>query len=240
MEGFVSGFLDFLPTLWEGVLYTLVLTVLGAALSLVLSFVFGLMALSPAVWMRFISRVVVEFFRGTSLLVQLFWLFFVLPFFGVQLIPIATGVVALGLNYGAYGSEVVRGAINAVPRAQWEATVALNMGRMQRMRRVILPQAVVGMIPPFGNWLIQLLKGSALVSAIGLSDITFEALSYRSATGDTIIAFGAALIVYFILAQACAFGMRLLERRAKRGIGQEPDSGMLSSALSRFSGTGAT
>ncbi|MGH3344953.1 MAG: ectoine/hydroxyectoine ABC transporter permease subunit EhuC [Carbonactinosporaceae bacterium] len=240
MEGFVSGFLDFLPTLWEGILYTLVLTVLGAALSLLLSFVFGLMALSPAMWVRFVSRVVVEFFRGTSLLVQLFWLFFVLPFFGVQLIPIATGVVALGLNYGAYGSEVVRGAINAVPRAQWEATVALNMGRAQRMRRVILPQAIVGMIPPFGNWLIQLLKGSALVSAIGLTDITFEALKYRSATGDTIVAFGAALIVYFILAQLCAFGMRLLERRAKRGIGQQPEGGLLGSTLDRFRGMEVT
>ncbi|MQA84595.1 MAG: ectoine/hydroxyectoine ABC transporter permease subunit EhuC [Streptosporangiales bacterium] len=220
MSGFLSQFGEALPFFAQGVVITLELTILGAALSVVISFIFGLMALSQSVGVRFVSRVFVEFFRGTSLLVQMFWLFFALPLAGIQLVPVATGVIALGLNYGAYGSEVVRGGINAIPRAQWEATIALNMGRVQRMRRVILPQAVVGMIPPFGNWLIQLLKGTALVSLIGLADLTFETQAFRDATGNTVVAFTGALIIYFILAQIFAVLMSLLERRSKASIGQ--------------------
>lgn len=222
MIEFFANLVGSVPFFMRGIGVTLVLTILGAVLSLVLSFVFGLMALSPAMPVRFVSRVIVEFFRGTSLLVQLFWLFYALPLLGVQLHPIAAGVVALGLNYGAYGSEVVRGAINAVPRAQWEATTALNLGRVQRMRRVILPQAVVGMIPPFGNWLIQLLKGTALVSLIGLADLTFQTEAYRD-IGGTVVAFTGALIIYFIIAQVFAFLMTLLERWAKSSIGQPPE-----------------
>lgn len=221
MSDFFSQFADALPYFRQGIIVTLVLTLAGAALSLVVSFVFGLMALSPAVGVRFASRVFVEFFRGTSLVVQLFWLFYALPLLGIRLNPpIVVGIVALGLNYGAYGSEVVRGAINALPRAQWEATTALNLGRVRRMRRVILPQAIVGMIPPFGNWLIQLLKGSALVFLIGISDLTQNVFDYRSVTGNTLVAFSAALIIYFVLAQFFAFIMTLLERRAKASIGQ--------------------
>lgn len=234
MGAFFSNLLGAWPFFAEGIIVTLELTILGAALSLVVSFVFGLMALSPSVAPRFVSRVFVEFFRGTSLLVQLFWLFFALPLLGIRLYPLVAGVVALGLNYGAYGSEVVRGAINAIPRAQWEATVALNMGRVQRMRRVILPQAIVGMIPPFGNWLIQLLKGTALVSLIGLADLTFQTQAYRSATGNTAAAFVGALIVYFIIAQIFAIIMSLLERWAKSSIGQAPERGGLLAGLSRW------
>src|SRR3546814_959292 len=89
-----------------------------------------------------------DLFRGTSALVQLFWLFFVLPHFGLTPEPLTVAVAALGLNVGAYGAEVVRGAIDAVPRGQWEATIALNMSRMEALRRIILPPAVVAMIPP--------------------------------------------------------------------------------------------
>lgn len=220
MSGFLSDFVATLPYFLQGVQITVLLTVLGAGLSLVISFVFGLAALSPATPVRFVSRVFVEFFRGTSLVVQLFWLFYALPLLGIRLFPIAAGVLALGLNYGAYGSEVVRGAINAVPRAQWEATTALNLGRVQRMRRVILPQAIVGMIPPFGNWLIQLLKGTALVSLIGLADLTFQTEAYRDSTGNTLVAFTAALVIYFVIAQVFVFIMGLFERWAKASIGQ--------------------
>lgn len=224
MTEFFSQLVGAMPYFRQGIVTTLILTILGAALALVVSFVFGLMALSPAVGTRFVSRVFVEFFRGTSLLVQILWLFYALPLVsGIRLYPLAAGVLALGLNYGAYGSEVVRGAINAVPRTQWEATTAINMGRVQRMRRVILPQAIVGMIPPFGNWLIQLLKGSALVYLIGLSDLTQQILDYRAVTGATVVAFSAALLIYFVLAQFFALIMTLLERRAKASIGQPMD-----------------
>ncbi|MGH3664146.1 MAG: ectoine/hydroxyectoine ABC transporter permease subunit EhuC [Micromonosporaceae bacterium] len=211
-----------LGVILEGFWITVAVTVGGAVLALVVSFLAGLAALSPNPAIRGVNRVFVEFFRGTSLLVQLFWWFYVLPFLGVQLHPIAAGIVALGINYGAYGSEVVRGAILAVPRTQREATVALSMTPLQRMRLVLLPQAIVGMIPPFTNLLIQLLKGSALVYLIALADLSYQAKEYRDSTGDTFLAYGLVLVVYFLLAQAMALGMRYWERRAKANIGQAP------------------
>ncbi len=128
----------------------------------------------------------VEIFRGTSALVQLFWLFFVLPQFGVMIDAFAVAVLALGLNVGAYGSEVVRGAIKSVARGQWEASIALNMSRAQMLRRIILPQAFIAMIPPWGNLFIELLKSTALVSLITLSDLAFRAQQMNQTTLKTL------------------------------------------------------
>jgi polar amino acid transport system permease protein len=203
-----------------GIGITVLVTVLGAAGAFVVAFVFGLLARAQRVAPRFVARVFIEFFRGTSLLVQLWWLFFVLPQFGWVLAPLAVGVLAFALNFGAYGAEVVRGAINAVPKAQWEATVALNMTPYERMRRVILPQAVVGMIPPFTNLLIQLLKSTPLVFTITIVDLTAVTTAYRSAEGNTGFIFLVSLVLYFILAYALTLGMNWLEARAKAAIGQ--------------------
>ena len=203
-----------------GIQVTILVTALGAAGALVVAFVFGLMARAHRRAPRFVARVFIEFFRGTSLLVQLWWLFFVLPQFGWILSPLAVGVVAFALNFGAYGAEVVRGAINAVPKAQWEATVALNMTPYERMRRVIFPQAIVGMIPPFTNLLIQLLKSTPLVFTITIIDFTAVATAYRSAEGNTGFIFTVSLVLYFILAYLLTLGMNALEARAKAAIGQ--------------------
>ena len=125
---------------------------------------FGLMRLSRNPAVRGAATVYVEIFRGTSLLIQLFWIFFVLPIFGLNLDKFVAGFLAVGLNMGAYGAELVRGAILAVPTGQWEAAVALNMTSRKRMWRVILPQAFVIMLPPWGNLVIEILKGTALVA----------------------------------------------------------------------------
>src|SRR3546814_7395893 len=119
----------------------------------------------------------------------LFWLFFVLPHFGRTLPPLTVAVVALGLNVGAYGAEVVRGAIDAVPRGQWEETIALNMSRIEALRRVILPQAVVAMIPPWGNLFIELMKATALVSLITIGDLTFRASPMHQTKSRTVEVF---------------------------------------------------
>jgi polar amino acid transport system permease protein len=216
----LSEFGPWVDDIARGIGITLLVTVLSAAGALVVSVVFGLLARSHRVGLRFVARVFVEFFRGTSLLVQLFWLFFVLPQFGWILSPFAVGVLAFSLNFGAYGAEVVRGAINAVPKAQWEATVALNMTPYERMRRVIFPQAIVGMIPPFTNLLIQLLKSTPLVFTITLIDITAVTDAYRRAEGNTIFIFTVSLVVYFVLAYALTLTMNALEARAKAAIGQ--------------------
>ena len=128
------------------------------------------------------------------------------------------GVVTLGLNMGAYGSEVVRGAVKAVPQGQAEVAIALNVTSFQRMRYVIFPQAVVTM-PPYGNLLIELLKARALVSLITLSDITFEAQKLRtSGAASTAMLFSITLVLYFIIAQAIAAAVRLAERLLSRGL----------------------
>jgi polar amino acid transport system permease protein len=219
----LSSFGPWVDNAAQGIGTTLLITVLGAAGALVVALVFGLLARAHRVAPRFVARVFIEFFRGTSLLVQLWWLFFVLPQFGYQLAPLFVGVLAFSLNFGAYGAEVVRGAINAVPRAQWEATVALNMTPYERMRRVILPQAIVGMIPPFTNLLIQLLKSTPLVFTITIIDLTAVTNAYRAAEGNDRFIFTLSLVLYFVLAYLLTLGMNLLEGRAKAAIGQREE-----------------
>jgi polar amino acid transport system permease protein len=198
----LSNFGPWVDAVIRGIGITILVTVLGAAGALVVAFVFGFLSRAQRVWPRFVARVFIEFFRGTSLLVQLWWLFFVLPLppFLIIVDPLAAGVLAFSLNFGAYGAEVVRGAINAVPKAQWEATIALNMSPYERMRRVILPQAVVGMIPPFTNLLIQLLKSTPLVYTITVVDLTAVTRSYRDAEGNDLFIFTLSLVLYFVLA----------------------------------------
>ncbi|WP_149359327.1 ectoine/hydroxyectoine ABC transporter permease subunit EhuC [Lolliginicoccus suaedae] len=213
---------DAFPRILDGIVVTVQLTLGGAALALLVAIVLGLAARARQWPVRWSARSIIEVFRGTSLLVQLFWLFFVLPAFGVRLEPIVVGILALGLNYGAYGAEVVRGSINAVPRVQWEACVAMGFSPVQRMRRVIFPQAWVLMIPALGNLLIHLLKGTAVVTTITLQDLTFQVDRLRETTGDTFFAFGFALIVYFIIALLLTFGVHLVEARAKHKLGRGP------------------
>jgi polar amino acid transport system permease protein len=209
------------PLFARGLGVTVLYTVLGALAAFVVSLVLGLLALSPWVLVRGATRTVVEFFRGTSLVIQLFWIYFALPLVGFRLEPIAAATVALALNFGAYGSEIVRGAITAVPKAQWEATVALGLGPVRRMRRVIFPQALPEMIPPFGNLLVQILKGSSLLFLLGITELTFEVQELRVQIGS-LPAFGIALVVYFLVAQVLAWLMRRWEDHAAARVGRRP------------------
>ncbi|MGK3109821.1 ectoine/hydroxyectoine ABC transporter permease subunit EhuC [Streptomyces sp. WAC05858] len=214
--------------LWEnwllpGVWITIQLTLFSAVFAAAVAFGIGIARTSRLWIVRFLTGFYVEIFRGTSALVLMFWLFFVMPLaFGYQLVSMWAAVLALGLTYGAYGSEIVRGAIASVAPAQREAAIALSFTPAQRMRRVILPQAIPEMIPPFNNLLIELLKATALVSAVSVADITFAAQLSRLATGDSLEIYAIILVLYFVLAFALTRLMRLLERRAKAGIGQAP------------------
>ncbi|MGA9872178.1 MAG: ectoine/hydroxyectoine ABC transporter permease subunit EhuC [Rhodococcus sp. (in: high G+C Gram-positive bacteria)] len=222
MSDNIETFLNSWPRIQEGILTTVYLTLGGAALAFVLALALGLAAGNRHVYVRAPARVVVEFFRGTSLLVQLFWLFYVLPLFGYQLDAMFCAILALGLNYGAYGAEVVRGSISAVPAPQWEAAIALNFSPWQRLHRVVFPQAWVQMIPPLTNLLIQLLKGSALASFVLLQDLTYQIEQLRRGTGDTLFAFGIGLILYFVIAYVLTLLMNVVEVRAKRTLGTGP------------------
>lgn len=211
-------FVDVLPILLEGALVTIKVTIGGSILALIVAIVAGAARASQNNILRTIAGVYVEIFRGTSVLVQMFWIFFVLPLppFNLSLTAFQAGVLSLGLNVGAYMAEVVRGGIVAVPRGQIEASIALNMSPLLRLRRVILPQAVVRILPPIGNLLIDLLKLSALVSLITLSDMTFYAYKLRprhfSKTPQIFITL---LVLYFLLTRPIAWGVNWIERRRK-------------------------
>jgi len=190
----------------------------GALLAVVAAFIAALAKMYGPAPIRWLATCYIEVFRGTSALVQLFWLFFVLPQLGVTLSPMMSAILALGLNIGAYGAEVVRGGINGVSRDQWEATIALNMSRPLALRRIILPQAFIAMIPPWGNLFIELLKSTSLVSLITISDLTFRAQQMNQATFRTLEIFTLVLLIYLGISLLITFGMRALERIATGGI----------------------
>jgi polar amino acid transport system permease protein len=211
-----------LELLLKGLWVTVQLTVFSALLAAAIAFVAGLARLSRRWIVRFLAGVYVEFFRGTSALVLMFWLYFALPLLGWQLAALWAGTLALGLSYGAYGSEVVRGAIRAVAPAQWEASVALGFSPWQRMRLVVLPQAWPEMVPPLCNLLIELLKGTAVASILGIGELAFGAQLVRLATGRSAQVYAIVLVMYFVVAFVITRGMRLVERRAKASVGKAP------------------
>ncbi|HZI96116.1 MAG TPA: ectoine/hydroxyectoine ABC transporter permease subunit EhuC [Actinomycetales bacterium] len=201
------------PLLLQGLLVTLLVTVLGTILAVVTAFAAGLGRLSQHRFVRWPAAVFVEVFRGTSLVVQMFWFFFALPAFGIQLEPLAAAVLALGLNEGAYAAEIVRGSISSRTAGQNEACIALGMGRALRMRRILIPQSIPAMLPPFGNVMVDLLKNTSLVSLVTVSDLAFRAGFVRNQLGHTTEVFLIILVIYFVLSQVIAFFTKWLERR---------------------------
>ncbi|HLR83140.1 MAG TPA: ectoine/hydroxyectoine ABC transporter permease subunit EhuC [Paenalcaligenes sp.] len=208
--------------LLSGAWVTTQLTVYSTILGGLVSFIAGVGRLSDYLWVRALSVGFIELFRGTSLLVQLFWLFFALPVLGqvigvdLRLSPVMAGTLALSLNIGAYGAEVVRGAIQAVSPNQLEAAKALDFSPRQTMWRIAVPQAIPEMMPSFGNLAIQNLKDTALVSLISLGDLTFRAEQLRNYTQDSTTIYTMLLFIYFGMALVLAFFMRLLERYTSR------------------------
>lgn len=218
-------YLEFLETyggrLLEGSLVTLMQFVLATIVSVIIALTFGLMRLSQNMAVKSVATIYIEIFRGTSLLVQLFWIFFVLPLFGITLDKFTAGFLAVGMNMGAYGAELVRGAILAVPKGQWEAAKAINMTPAQRMRRIILPQAFVIMLPPWGNLVIEIMKGTALVALISVTDLMFEVRQINISTFLSVQSFGTALIIYYVFARFLVTPfMRYFERTMARKIGR--------------------
>lgn len=205
--------IDFLPLLSSGLWVTIQIAVAGSFLAVVSSFAIGMARLSRSRLLRATAVAYIDFLRGTSALVQLFWVFFALPMLGIRLDALTAGILVLGLNHGAYGAEVVRSAIQAVPREQYEAAAALNFTERQTLWRIVLPQALPMMLPSLGNLLIELLKNTALVSLITLSELTFQAQVLRSATLRSGEIFGLVLVLYFLLAMAVTLAVRRLEHR---------------------------
>lgn len=211
-----DGILEYLPS---GLWITVQVFCGAAVIGLLASLLFGILRLSRNLLLRWFSVVYIEVFRGTSALVQLVWVYFAFKHLvGIEFTALQAGILVLGLNVGAYGAEVVRGSIQAVPKGQYEAALALNLPPVTRFTRIILPQAIIPILPPMGNILVELMKNTALVSFIGLADLAFvgdEELR-KMFPGDNSMIFVVLLVVYFILSMLVVGAIRLLECLAAR------------------------
>jgi polar amino acid transport system permease protein len=197
-----------LPALWT----TIEATLAGMTVALILGLVFALARYSPVLAVKKLTGVLVEFIRRTPLLVQVYFLFYMLPTSGIQLTAFMTGVLALGLHYAAYCSEVYRAGIESVPQGQWDAASALNLGPRQTMFRVVLPQALVPILPALSNYLISMFKDTPILSAITVVELLQEskilgAESFRYTEPLTMVG-----IFFLVLSLICAGLSRTLER----------------------------
>ena len=216
--------LDFSPVwqgwsaLLQGALVTVELTACALLLGCVLGLLVGIGRLNPKRrWLYSLCTAYVAVVRGTPLLVQLFILFFGLPHFGILLPAFLCGVLGMGVYSGAYVSEIVRGAIQSIDRGQTLAAESLGMTPAVAMRQVILPQAVVRMIPPLGNEFIALIKNSALVSLLTIHDVMHEGQKIISVSYRSLEVYLAIALVYFVLTGAVTLVLRHFEQRLRQG-----------------------
>ena len=208
--------LDSLPYLLRGALYTVLLSLGGMFFGLLLGFALALMRLSPLRLLSWPARVYVSFIRGTPLLVQLFMIYYGLPQLGIQLDPIPSALIGFSLNMAAYLSEILRGAIGAIDRGQWEAAASIGMSGSQTLRRVILPQAARTALPPMGNSFISLVKDTSLAATIQVPELFRQAQLITARTFEIFTLYLAAALIYWVLASGLSWLQNRLERRASR------------------------
>jgi polar amino acid transport system permease protein len=204
---------DILPQLGRALAVTLQATVLGMALALTLG-----LALARRARHRLVAWPVaafVEFVRSTPLLVQIFFLFYVLPDIGVQLTPLAAGVAALGIHYAAYCSEVYRAGLEAVPKGQWEAAAALNLGRWRTLCGIVIPQAIPPVVPALGNYLVAMFKDTPLLSAITVVELLQTAKLIGSETFRYVEPLTLVGLLFLILSLVSAAAIQWAERRLR-------------------------
>ncbi|MFW6693531.1 ectoine/hydroxyectoine ABC transporter permease subunit EhuD [Streptomyces sp. MAR4 CNX-425] len=203
---------EFMPRFWDGVLVTLQALALGTLIAFALGLVWAMAQRAPQRWICWPVTAVTEFIRNTPLLVQLFFLFYVVPEWGPSMSPLTTGIVGLGLHYSTYTAEVYRAGIDGVPVGQWEASKALSLSRGRTWTSVILPQAIRRVVPALGNYVVAMLKDSPMIAVIGALDMLGEAQMYSNETFTTeaITVVGVAFIV---IAYPASLLIRVLERR---------------------------
>ncbi len=209
--------MQYLPPLLKGAQVTIMISVASIALGTILAFVAGIARISNNKFVSGLAFIYIALFRGTPLLVQLFWFYYALPLVGVSFDPITTGIITLSLLTGAFGAEVVRGALLAVPLSQHEAARALNFSSSYTLRHISMPQAIIEMMPAFGNLAVQNMKDTALVSLISIADLTFQAQSLRNITLDSATIYTMTLLGYFIIALCLMLIVRFVEMKLRRG-----------------------
>ena len=211
----------YLPNFIEGAIVTVKVAVLSLILFFIMSFVAGIARGHFNGIIKWIATFYIEIFRGTSVLVILFWFVFVLPEFGILLSPLTAGVLGLGLNYGAYGAEVVRGAVNSVTKGQSEAATALNMTPNKYLTRIVVPQVFVITIPGLTNLAMELIKGTSLVAGITIGELAFAAMKLNAIFFQPIEVFGIALLFYYFFAQFVRLISSYLEDRFSVHLNKE-------------------
>lgn len=210
---------DILPRLIEAAGVTLMAALFGYLIAMVLGLVFALAQRSPFVALTIVTREIVEFIRSTPLVLQIFFVFYVGPQFGVTLSPWAAGMLAIGLHYAAYLSEVYRGGLESVPAGQWEAATSLNLTTAHSYRRIILPQALPHAVPGMGNYLVGILKDTPMLSVIGVAELmhtanAIGAESYRFLEPVTLVG-----VIFLCISLPLAWAVRVGDARLRRKLG---------------------
>lgn len=211
--------LSILPILGIGLIVTLEAAAAGFAIAVTLGLILALLRRSRLRVISWPTIGVIEFVRDTPLLVQLFFLYYVLPKYGVVLPAFLTGAIALGVQYSAYTSEVYRAGLDAVHRGQWESAVALNISRARTYRDIIIPQAIPRIVPALGNYLVSMLKETPVLSVVTVVDMVNLANLIGDRTFQYLVPLSLVGLIFFLLTLVCSAGIHLLERALpKSGI----------------------
>ncbi|PVM83177.1 cystine ABC transporter permease [Caulobacter radicis] len=203
------------PLLLKGAVYTVLLSLIGMSLGLLLGFGLALMRLSRSPFLRWPAAVYVSAFRGTPLLVQLFLIYYGLPQLGLELPPLAAAGIGFSLNVAAYAGEILRSAITAVDKGQREAAAVLGLSPSQAMRRIILPQAARTAVAPLSNSFISLVKDTSLAATIQVPELFRQAQLITARTYEIFAMYLSAAAIYWIVSSLLALGQGWLERRAE-------------------------
>ncbi|UIX33876.1 ectoine/hydroxyectoine ABC transporter permease subunit EhuD [Streptomyces sp. GQFP] len=204
---------DFMPFFWDGLLVTLQALALGSLISFTLGLVWALLMRTPTRWVRWPVGVVTEFVRDTPLLVQLFFLFYVLPEWGIAASALTTGVIAIGLHYSTYTMQVYRAGIEAVPPGQWEAATALSLPLRRTWTSVVLPQAVRRVVPALGNYVVAMLKDTPLLMTITVLEMLGEARLYSQEHFQFTEPLTVIGVAFIVISFPASLVVRTLERR---------------------------
>ena len=206
----------FLPILLEGLRLTVIVTIGSMLLSTVLGLVWALMRVSGIKSLALFATGLVNLIRGIPIIVQLFYIYFVLPELGITLSAVQAAIIGLGIAYSAYQSENFRAGIEAIDHGQIEAAQSLGMGWMMMMRRVVLPQAVKIVLPPYGNTMIMMLKDSSQASTITVAELALKGQMLASSTFKYSTVFTLVALLYLVMSVPLILLVGWLERRAKK------------------------
>lgn len=200
-----------LPILLNGLVVTIQAAVLGFAVALVLGLVWAVLKSAPSRFIAWPAKIITEFIRDTPLLVQLFFLYYVLPDHGIVLPAFLTGALALGIQYSAYTAEVYRAGLEAVGRDQREAARALNLSAARTFSHIIVPQAIPRIIPAMGNYLVSIMKDVPVLSVVTVLEMLNVAKIVGDRTFDYLIPLSMVGLIYLIMTIIASAGVRLVD-----------------------------